>query len=176
MKDITPADELQEKLIGSIVDWVQTVFGYTDSEIGTKVYHAARGPQKGAREDLPILLYFFSMKDFPLGQSEFIPAQGGYKVTGGRMATLSFLGYGEGSHEMLTRLGFGAHPKFYPDDITIENLSPLMDLSELDENVIEARCSKDFTVTYRVTTDEVIIPQEWAESVYDPFTDEQVYP
>jgi hypothetical protein len=156
----------KEQLVGFVVQWFQQVFGWSDLEVGNKAIHQERGFAKGPRPSLPFLTYAFMMFDMPNGMEESnLQRPTGYIVTGGRTASLSIVGYGEGSDEMLARLGMLT--ELAPPQISVENLSPIMDISEFEETVIEARFAKDFTVFYRVTIDEspAPIPKVWANKV-----------
>lgn len=167
MKDFDPNMEVVQQLQGSIQEWVQTVFGYDDQLLPQKFAPAQRGLVKRNRRDLPFVVYWFPVLNLPIGIDEFITAEDGYAITGGRMGTLSMVGFGAGSGEMLQRLVLGTHPEFIPDLLSIESVSPLTDLSDLSEEGtgIEQRWSTDFNIMYRVTTDKAVIHKTFAEEI-----------
>lgn len=167
--------EAKEQLIGRIVDWFQFVFGWSDSEVGMKAMHEERGSAKGPRPPLPFLTYSFTILDLADGMEENVYRPTGYAVTGGRTATLSIVGYGEGTDDWLARLGMSTQAA--PEAITLENLSPILDISEFDETNIEARFAKDFTVFYRLTLedpDRPVLPKVWAEKIL--YNNEEIIP
>jgi hypothetical protein len=149
--------DAKEQLIGYVVDWLQTVFGWSDAEVGLKAIHQERGVAKGPRPPLPFLMYAFTFVDLPSGMEEDnIPRPNGFTVTGGRTATLSIVGYGEGSDELLARLGMLT--RLAPPAISVENLTAVLDISQFDETFIEARFARDFTVFYRLTIEDPAAP------------------
>lgn len=165
MKQIDPENEVIEQLSDGVVDWLQNVFGYSDEELPENFIMASRGSKRNHRKNLPFCVYFFPMLGLPLGMEEYTFHDEGYGLTAGRMGTLSFFGFGQGSHEMLQRLSLATMPELIPDLLSIENISPVIDLSEFDEVGIETRCSVDFAIMYRITTEEAIIPQQWGDVV-----------
>ena len=160
-----PQFDVREQILDQVVDWIQAVFGWSDEEVGEKAIMDERGLLKGPRPNLPFLTYNLTLTDMPNGMEEKFQGGGGYKISAGRRAVLSMMGIGEGSEDMLVRLGLSADPDIVPGTISILNLSPVLDVSEFEETVIEPRYAKDFTILYRITTTEAIIPIQGATRV-----------
>lgn len=160
-----PVFDVREQLLDQVVDWIQAVFGWSDEEIGQKAMMEERGPTKGPGPSLPFLTYNLTLTDLPNGMEELVQKDNGYAITGGRRAVLSMTGIGEGAEELLTRLGLAADPRIIPGTIAILNLSPVLDISEFDETYVEPRYVKDFTILYRITTTEAVIPITQATTV-----------
>lgn len=157
---------VRDQLSHFVVDWVQRVFTWDNETVGSKVMREERGRLKGPSPPLPYLTYDFLLVDMPNGMDETTFVEEGYGITGGRIATLTFAGYGEGAGELLTKLSYSTRPEL-TDPLTILNLGPMLDISGLDEDTIEARYTKDFTVLYRIRTpdEEVVVPETWATTV-----------
>lgn len=166
LKDFTPQEEFLEKdLVAGVIQWLQRGLGYGDAEIGEVFQYFSQGIYKGPIPKEPFVIYFFSLTDMPVKLDERRQMSSGYGQTGLRYGTLSFTGFGAGAHELLTRLSFATDPDLIPDNMTIENLSPILDISEFDDTTIEPRYSKDFAITYRLTTTEPTTPATWAERI-----------
>lgn len=149
-----PQNEVREQMLNHVADWIQTTFGWDDATLGNKAIVEERGRAKGPRPPLPFLTYNFTVFDFPNGMDETFTQGAGNGITGGRRATLSVVGYGEGADELITRLGIATQPESVPGPLTIINLTPVLDISTQDEDVIESRFTKDFSVLYRIKTTE----------------------
>lgn len=139
---------VREDLLQDFRSWIKTQLSITDKQ----VILVQRG-EKGPRPPLPYLTVNLTTFDLPVGTEETEHRDEELAIRGDRQATLEIRGYGDGSDEWLTELGFRVDT--YEGKATIVTQSAgIGDASRLVSESIESQYFKEFLIEYQITGTE----------------------
>lgn len=158
---------LYEDLVQHIRTWARLELGMTEAEAADKIIPAERGALKGSRPPLPFLEIAVQQVGRPIGTDEERVKTTGKKRRGTREGSVRITGYGEETADWLEWLTGTDHSLTTP--LSIVQMSPVFDISQLFETNLEYRFVKDFYLAYALVP-ETPIATATVERVIAPVT------
>ena len=139
---------LYEDITQAFREWVRLELGFTEVEASTKVIPAERGALKGSRPPLPFLEVSLLQPGRPIGTDESRVTAAGRLKRGTREGSVRVTGYGEETSDWIEVLTMTDHQRSSP--LSIVQMSPMFDTSQMHETSIEPRFVKDFYIAYAI--------------------------